>query len=485
MIEFKLGQWLPDVADLKNPGLEVCTNVIPGPGGYQPAPGLGDAVATVGASVLSAAMFERADGTRVTVCATAADLHVIIGGTVTPSGLTLALTAPVSFVRFGASIYATEENGGTWWLDDIETDTAFAAATWTTPRGKSLARVGDFLFMGNLKDTDSSDAPYRIRWSPFNNPQGNWATDIGLQSDAVDMPTDFGPVMAIAGWTFGLILQRYGVSRIQYTGGASVFAKDVVDKERGCAATRSVVAVGDRVYFLSDDGFCFSDGGPAQPISRGRMWTWFLNRVGQNYFNFVQGAADWTNRCVIWTVPDENGTIQGLLYYNWETDWWSFVEAQVDCLFASGRDGLTLEQVAAIYPNLDTMPVSLDDPSFRAKGRSVAAFKAGVLSQLAGEPLEALFTTGEFQIAPGARSFVSAVTPLITNADESTTVSLGGRDRQIDVITYSADTPMGPLGFAPVNFDARYFRVSIKIPPAAAWTDAYGFQIEATTSGAH
>lgn len=484
MNEYQFGPWLPDVTDFRNPGLEECFNVIPAPGGYQPAVGADTAIADVGATVLSAAMFERADGTRVTVCATAGDLHTVVGGTVVDSTLALTLTDFVAFARYGDAVYATEKNGGTWVLADIDVNTTFVAAANVIPSGRCMFRVDDFLMMGNLTDTDASDAPFRIRWSPYNNPGGDWETSVALQSDAVDMPSEFGPVIGGAGWSFGLILQRYGISRIDYRGGASVFAKEVVDKERGCVSSASVVTVGDRVYFLSDDGFFYSDGGPAQPISRGRVWVWFTQNVGQSFFEKVQGAVDWPNRCVVWSIPDEDGASSGLLYFNWETGWWSLVDVRPDCVFSSGRDGLTLEQVSAIYPDLDAMPVSLDSPAFKSRGRSVAAFIAGELVQLSGDTLAAHFATGEFQIEPGKRAFVSEVTPILTNAAETTTVQLTGRTRQTDTLVSTADVATGPIGFAPFNFDGRYFRVVVNVPAMTDWRDAYGFQMEAQVSGA-
>lgn len=482
-MEYQFGPWLPDVTDHKNPGLELCTNAIPGPGGYQPAAGTGAEVADIGAAALSARMFERRDGTRVVVCSSAGDLHVIVGGVVYDSSLTLALTAPVQFERYGDTIWATEKNGGTWVLSDIGSGTVFVAASNTIPSGQTASRIGDFLFIGNLTDTDASNSPYRIRWSPFNNPAGEWVTDIGTQSDYVDMPQEYGPVMGLTGWNFGLVLQRYGISRIQYTGGAAPFSKELVDRQRGCASTSSVVAVGDRVYFLSDDGFFFSDGGPAQSISRGRIWTWFLENVGQAYFENVKGSVDWSNRCVIWSIPGEDGTSLGLLYFNWETDNWSFVEQTVDCVFSSGKNGLSLEQVAALYPNLDTMTLSLDDVAFKSRGRAVAVFSSGSLTFLDGESLSAEFETGEFQVMPGRRSFISAVAPILTNADENTVVAIEGRDTQTTITTTTSEAAMGPLGYVPFNYDARYFKVRIRVPAGSSWSDAYGFQMTAKASG--
>lgn len=483
MIEFRFGAWLPDATDFKNPGLEVCKNAIPSPGGYRPALGFSPAQADVGASVLSARSFERKDGTRITVCATAGDLHVVIGGTVTDSSLGLALDMAPVFEQFGASLWATEKNGGTWVLDDIETDTAFVAASNTIPSARTLFRVGDFLFAGNLTDTDASDQPYRIRWSPYNNPAGEWETDIGTQSDAVDMPFEYGAVMGGSGWGFGVILQRSAISRISYTGGTSVFAKEIVDRQRGCSSSASIVPVGDRVYFLSDDGFFFTDGGPAQVISRGRIWQWFQENIGQTQLEMVKGAVDWPNRCAVWTLPNDDGVIFGRLYFNWETEQWSYVEGAVDCLFASGKEGLTLEQVAVLYPSLDAMTISLDSPLFRAQGRLMAAFSGGELVTVTGDALAAEMETGEFQVTPGKRCYVTEVLPLITNPDDSTVVELRGRVAQNQTYTQTGEVSTGPLGFAPFNFDARYYRVRTVVPAATSWTDAWGFQMEAAASG--
>lgn len=480
--EFRFGPWLPDVADHKNPGLEVCINAIPAPGGYMPAAGPGASKGDLGAAALSAYMFERADQTRVVCAATAGDLHTVINGTVADSTLTLTLTQPVRFERFGTTIYATNKSG-TWYLDDIETDTAFVAENWTIPYGLAMARIGDFLFMGNLTDTDASDQPYRIRWSPFNNPQGNWETSIALQSDAVDMPQHLGPVQAISGGTTGIIFQRNGISRIFYTGGASVFGKEIIDERRGCVAPFSVVKVGESSYFLSDDGFFVTEGTSARAISRGKVWQWFLANSDQTYNAQVHGAVDWPNRCVLWSVMDTSGGVKGFLFFNWETEAWGYIEQAADWALASGVAGTTLEQLASTYPDIDTMPISLDSPLFAARGRVLAGFFDGVLKEFTGATLAAQFGTGEFQPMPGRRVYVRAVTPLVTNDLENTTINLQGRNRQTGTLASSGDVAMGPLGFAPFSFDARYFRVNITVPAGAEWSDAYGFQLDMDVSG--
>lgn len=482
--EFPFGPWLPDQNDYKNPGLEVCTNMLPSPDGYQPARGFGEEIADLGAAALSARVFERADGTRVTVAASATDLHTIINGTVADSSLSLTLTAPVAFERFGQSIYATNKTGF-WYLDDIEADDTFAVVSGTVPAARTMARVSDFLVMGDLTDIDTSDAPYRVRWSQFNNPQGDWTDDIGVQAGAVDMPEHLGRVMAITGGTAGLVFQRNGLSRLFYTGGGTVFGKQIVDEARGCQSSRSVVQVGAVTYYLADDGFAVSDGAGSQTISSGRVWRWFLANAGQAYIGSVEGAVDWQNRCVAWTVPDNSGVFTGLLFYCWENQQWSYVELALDTLVATGQDGLSLEQVSALYPNLDTMPGSLDDAQFMPRQRFLGAFTGGSYATLGGETLAANFATGDFQPQPGFRVFARSVTPLIEVETGDMTVSLSGKATPSGGLSASPEVLLGPLGFAAFNFDARFARVRMTLPAGSSWSNAYGFQVDFSVTGQH
>jgi hypothetical protein len=481
---FAFGPWLPDQADYQNAGLEICENVLPGSEGYRPAKGPGGAVADVEAAVLSARMFERADGTRVVVAATASDLHVIINGTDTPSTLSLTLTSAPVFERFGATIYASSKQG-LWQLANIESSTTFVAMAVSCPFGASIARVGDFLVAGNLTDIGSTDAPYRVRWSGFNNPQVDWSANVGRQSGSVDMPENYGRVMALAGGTSGLVLQRNGISRLYYVGGATVFAKDVVDRERGCVAARSVVQVGGLTYFLADDGFFVTDGSTSRPISRRRVWQWWLDNSAQTYAGSVEGAVDWNARCIHWTIMGAGGAKTGLLTYNWETEWFSTLQIEADTLIATGQDGVTLETVAATYTNLDTMPVSLDSVEFLPRERMFGIFDGGEMKMLNGNTLRASWGTGDFQPAPGRRVYVRSVTPLMDGQDGSTYITLSGRGKQNGGQTQTT-TRMGPLGFAALNFDTRYLRVTISTAPDGAgdeWREAFGYEMDFDVAG--
>lgn len=485
--EFQFGEWLPDAPDYKSPGLEVCRNAIPSPNGFVPALAPEGRGISVSGVIIGSESFERSDGSQVIAVATTTDLHIVAGGIVTASTLSLSLSSlvdRVKFVRFGPSLYATTKNGGTWTLADIETDTAFVAASGSPPSANAMARVDEFLFMGDMVDIDASDAPYRLRWSQFNNPDGAWTTDKATQSGAWDMNPSQGKVMALSGGSFGLAFQKNGISRIDYTNGASPFFVDAFETNRGCAAGESVIRVGDKAYFLSYDGFFETDGSSVSPISRARIWEWFANEANQAFLHTVQGAVDWPNRCAVWTFSSNDaGTFDRQIYYNWETGGWGQAEVAVDRLVAAGRDGLSLEQVSVLYPDLDAMGISLDSPIFRARGRSLLSIVSGELCDMSGTFLAAEFGSGDAQPAIGKRTYLTSVTPLISCNDDNIKVSIGYKDKMSQSYFVTADVDTGSVGFAPFNHDSRYFRVHCKTVEGSGWSDAVGFQIEYSPSG--
>ncbi len=487
MTEVEFGPWLPEQTDYKNPGLEVALNCYPSPSGYQPIYSLDGTGATVSGDIIGARSFRRSTGTIVTCVATTSDLYVIVGGTATASSLSLSLTAGtdrVLFERFEAEVYAATKNGATWRLTDVDSDTSFASVS--IPEANAMARVGDFLVVGDVND--GTDYPYRIQWSPFNNPAGTWGSDIATQADFQPLDPQQGVMKAISGGTFGIVFQENGISRMTYRGDSSIFAFDLYEKNRGCIAPQSVARVGDTAYFLSYDGFFRTDGASVQSISRGRIWSWFLNNVNQSYLNDIHAAIDWEKRCVVWycVSPAAVGRMfDRRMYYNWETDNWSYVDESSSFGVETNRSSATtMDGLASTYPNLDTMGISLDSEVFRASGSTLGMFTGGELATATAASLAVTFQTGSFQPATGRRSFVRSVTPLLANNAEDTSVSVGYRDAMTKGFNTAPSVTIGPIGYAPLNVDGRYFRVGVTIPASRDWTDAFGFQVDHVRSGA-
>ncbi len=485
--EIKFGSWLPEQTDYKNPGLEVAKNCYPSPSGYQPIYSLSGTGASVSGSLVGARSFERSNGTLITCVATTSDLYVIVSGTANASSLSLSLTAGsdrVIFERFEDEVYATTKSGATWYLTDIDTDTTFSATA--APTANAMARVGDFLVLGDVDD--GTDYPYRVQWSPYNSPGGTWGSDIATQADFQPLDPQQGPLTAISGGTFGIVFQQDGISRMTYRGDRSIFGFSLFEKNRGCIAPQSVARVGDVAHFLSYDGFFRTDGASVQSISRGRIWEWFLSNVNQEYLQDIHAAIDWEKRCIVWycvAPTTDTLTFDRRMYYNWETENWTYVDETAGFGVTTNQGSATsLDALAATYPNLDTMGISLDSSVFRASGSTLGAFASGELSTETSTALAASFQSGSFQPATGRRTFVSGVAPLIENDSEDTSVTVGYRNGMTTGFNSAPTSTIGPIGYAATNVDGRYFRVSIDVPAGRDWADAYGFQVEHEAGGA-
>jgi hypothetical protein len=171
------------------------------------------------------------------------------------------------------------------------------------------------------------------------------------------------------------------------------------------------------------------------------------------------------------------------IVYQWETDSWSYIQAGCQWLLASRKAGLSLEQVAAIYANLDTMPVSLDSPEFQPQGNALAAFVDGHLSTYTGDTREAILEAGEMQPVTGRRTYVRGITPLVESQDQDVEVAVKWRNTMTQTQTQDPYEPIGSLGYAPVSRDARYFRVVHKMPAGSRWSDASGYQVDIEQGG--
>lgn len=487
--DIPFGQWLPDQPDYKNPGLTECCNVFPVGSAYEPIPGMVGTGVSVPGGAIGASRVVRPDGSMVMLVGTRSDLFAVSSGTVTASGLAFSITdenAFWTFIPFGRMVWAFCVGQVPHYIPDVTLGVTFLPHPGTAPKASVAGRVGDFVLAGNMEDIDTTVDACRVRWSRFNDPAGDWVDDIATQGGALSLPAQNGPVVAISSGESAVVLQKYGISRMDYTGGVSVFARKEISTGRGCVAPASVVQVAGVTYFLSDDGFYKTDGASIAPISSQRVFSWFLDHVDPVLIARTQGAVDWRSRCIVWsyTPADGDGSYSRQIVYSFEADRWSCAEFEVDWLFDTNIQGMTLEQVSAIYPDLDTMPISLDSGIFKSRGRNFSAIVGGDICDLSGPALEARFSTGEFQPDPGYRSCVNGVAVMAENEDGNCRVALGGRDSlKGEAVRWTSLAKEGPDGFAHPLLDSRYIRARVVIPAGADWRKASGIQGEYFRTG--
>jgi hypothetical protein len=480
--DIQFGEWLPSQPDFRNPGCVVADNVIPSPGGYRAFPAAVGSGDTVTGAVFGAEQFFDNSRNGFIVGGAGTRLFTYRSGTVTETaGYTLPATG-WDFCRFNDFLIAAETNNAPQYLTDIDTDDTFSALTGSPPTASCCATVGQFVILGNI-----SGSPSRIQWSAYNNPAGSWAASRLTQAGFADLDTELGPVQRIVGGRFGLVFQQRGIQRLSYVGPPTVWRADPVSKDRGTIAPFSVVNAGYKVYFLAQDGFYVTDGSSFEPIGGSRVNRWFFDAVDQDAISTVQGAVDWQNESVVWAYREKGETARNrLLIYSWAQNRWSTATVDTGWIVTSSLEGITLEDLDALYGTLESVPYSLDSDEWRGIAQRLNAFVTGTttseFNKFTGAPLEATFETGEFQPAPGRRVFVSGVTPVMDAEAWDAEAQLIMKDNR-NAETFSGKKAAGWDGSCPVRGEGKMMRVQLIKPAGTEWVDAQGVQIEYQMAG--
>ena len=246
-----------------------------------------------------------------------------------------------------------------------------------------------------------------------------------------------------------------------YVGPPKVWQLDIVSEDRGTTAPYSVVNVGYQTYFLSQDGFYVTNGSEFNAIGNDRINAFFFENVDQGQINQVQGSVDWENGAVVWAYREQGAgnDFTRLMIYSWRYDRWSTATVTTDWIVSSTIEGLSIDQLDAIYGDLDSIPVSLDSGLFRAGERRLAAFIQNPLAQseynvFNGDPLEATWQTGEFEPSPARRSFINEIYPVIEADQWDIMCAVAARDNQ-GVVQTSPLLPTGVSGFCPAEVEGQ------------------------------
>jgi hypothetical protein len=347
-------------------------------------------------------------------------------------------------------------------------------------KARFAAVVRDFVMLGQL-DRDQS----AVQWSGLNDITA-WQPGID-QSDIQSFP-DGGRVTGLVGGQYAIIFQETAIRRGTYVGPDLIFQFDAISTERGCAAPGSIASYQQLIFFLAADGFFLLAGGEVErPIGDQKVDAWFWANVNEAYLHRISAAIDSARKLYVVAFPSTNsstGAPDTLLIYNWTIDRWSRAEIGVDILCRMmNKLGQTMDSLDSIYPDLDTMPLSLD--SSLLSGSPLAGLGAfGFDNRMAffeGGNLAAEIDSIEAQIAPGSRTFVSAVRPLVDGG--TLAVQVGTRERTNDPIVWGSDVAQNAVGSCVVRSSGRYHRARVKIAAGSQWSHAQGIEVEAMPEG--
>lgn len=460
--------YLPD--QLPRGVLTVARNVLPAQDGYRPVRSLASISDPLPATFRGGGAFISTGGTTFLLAGTANGLERYSGGSWTDLLVGMSIPDRWRFTQFGDFVVAV--NGVDTKQVDLNTGSASDIAG--CPTGNGVAVVGDYVVI-----TQANGNKLLVQWSGFND-HTKWTAGVD-QSGFQPMLTG-GEIKGIAGGEYGVILQRFRLVRMERTGDADApFSFSEITPNFGCASGGSIAQAGRTVFFLSDRGFmALEDGQALKPVGNEKFDQSFRDSVSQEDYEKMWSAIDPKRSLVFWGVP---GTPGRIWVYNWVIDRASTIEIPFLGLFAGYESSLTLEQVSSLYPNMDTMPYSLDDPRFQGGDpRLYVVDRNSRIGALSGPNLEATMTMGWQALSDPLVSRVRSVTPM-SDATAGITITIDARQQMGGPLGLVAEGDMQDSGRVPIRARGKYMSITTTIAAGTRWTYAQGLDVDYDAGG--
>jgi hypothetical protein len=457
------GPYEPDKPEHLSKGLEVADNVYPSPDGYRPFRAFSAFTDALGESFQGGAAFVGSDGTVQLLAGTGTNLYAFDSSLAWTSLLGSLTANRWYFTQFNDHAIGTY--GGTPVDIDLLNGTA-AALSGSPPNADLCATVRDFVVLADGNTVSWSGFEDRTQWTAGTN-----------QSGSQDMLSG-GLVTGLTGGEYGLIFQRGQITRMSYVGVPIIWQFDRISENIGCISPGSLVSVGEMRFFLSDRGFMKTDGNGVTPIGAERIDRTFLSTYTQDDINnFMYAAADPKNHIVVWAMPGK------LWIYNWILDQWSTSTQDIRAVFVGFTAGVSLDDLDAIYPNLDTMGVSLDDPRFMGGLPMFIGVNASdEIGTFEGDNLLATFDPPNLELVTGREARISSVRP-ITDAIDGLTLAITKKARLGDTGTQTSFHTMQPSGDVDCRVAGRYVRPKVTIDAGADWSYFQGLDLYMLSGG--
>lgn len=485
------GDWLPDLDEM-NPvaHLRDAKGCIPGLKGYRPFPQVA-ASSSLDASIgrpYGVVMARDKDNAAHIYAANSNRLYEYeLPDTWTNRSKTGNYTAATSktrwrFTTFGDRLIATNGLDAPQYIDMSTAATQFADLPGSPGICKYTATYGEFVFLAALGSSGMA-----IKWSGIGNSE-NWTAGVGL-SDEQEL-ADGGNITGMLATKSALyVFQEDCVRRVLFTGGDEIFRIDKLFSDIGCIEPNSLVGLGQRCFFLAEDGWYMWDF-EGQPVAIGheRFDRWFLDNSERDYWYAMTCAIDPKNKMLVCGFPTVGATsdagVNSGLFFNYETGRASYLSGG-----AWGPVAL-LCQAAGLATSIDDLvgnldadySVSFDDPLYGGGGLYFAAMTGqGRLKAFTGSTIEATFELSPSALFDGQRASIEWAKPL-TDASDAT-VAAGAKVKPSDAITFQAQVSQQASGRCPQRgANGFYHAAKVVIPSGSDWTWATGVEFKPTAA---
>jgi len=457
----------PDLPEHGHGFLVSARNAYSGVLGYEPVRALSAVTADLGRTWKGGGAFEGPDGTITLVAGTNDGLYTLTSSAST-SKYAGSYSANWFFVQFGDNVICA--NGAAPLKYTLSTATG-ALLGGSPPTTQYCAVVRDFVVLaGNSSNVN------RVYWSAINNAEG-WTAGTD-QSDVQDLP-DGGAITGLAGGEFGLVFQESAITAMEYVGSPVIFQLRKVSNSIGALCHGGIAQHGRQTFFYSRRGFYKFVDGEVAPIGRNKVDRTFRTTYSTSeIINNLRCTIDPERSLVIWSMPDR------LWVYNFENDMWSDILVPGIVGISTGSTAsLTLEDIAAIYPAIEDVTPTLDDPYWRGGDPMLLIAKSDniLYSFGASTNLEAKFRLPQLEMFPGRTAHVRG-SRIIGNAT-SAIVSIDARENMGASPTNTVSMDFRDNGEVPIRASGRYIQPEVTLASGATWSSIQGLDLEAGPGG--
>lgn len=495
-------EYRPDVNDYQGQHTQVLSGVLPRGDGWGPVANLQAYSQALPGTCRGYFFGRKTDGSIVVFAATSTRLYKLDNSSLAWTDVSqggLAYTAIPStdqwqFVQFGDTIIAVQANVNPQAFV-LSTDSAFSDLGGTPPQAKFVAVVGRFLVL-----TGITGNARRVQWSDLDGIT-TWTAGVGF-SNSVDLP-DGGVCRGVAGGEFGLVFQESVIRQLTYVPGAKpAFQMERATEDRGLIGGYSVCKAGDKVFFVSQEGFYeYAAGVGIVPIGKERVDRSFQADLDYSYLNLLIGAPDPLGTRVFWaykSVRSSSTTLfDTIIAYDYGLERWSPpIAVSGEYMASIIKPGLTLDSLdsygvsgttttgsptglllavtspttGAAVASLDALPFSLDSVQSALISKLSAFTSTHCLGFFDGANLEATLETPEQALDSYVR-----VRGFYPRTDASTCYGyVKSRFNAQASPVKSPETNLDIYGNCSQNVATKLVRAGVRIPAGTSWTYCMG-----------
>jgi hypothetical protein len=472
----KLGSYAPDLPEFGHGELVTARNCYATAMGYAPVKALASVTAAMAEAWSGAGAFTAYDGTKVLLAGTAAHLYALTSTTATIKA-TIASGAPWYFAQFGNFVVGVY--GGA--PEKYTITTGVAAALGGSPPNASMAAiVRDQVFLAG-----DSAALATVTWSALNDAEG-WTIGTN-QCDNQQIP-DGGPITGLAGGEYGLVFQSAAINIFEYVGSPLIYTRRKISDGIGALSQGVIAQSGKRVFFLDRSGFYQFLDGQITPIGKRVTKDGVTELVDRTFFDTYSVAqikaqchatVDPARQLVVWSMPDR------LWLYHWGNGKWSDIYVPGIVGVAQGQTGaITLEDIAVLYPSIENVPVSFDDPLWRGGDPMIlVALDDYTLANFGGSTnLEAQFRLPKLEAFKNAGAYIRNAR-VATDAASGVTLQIDTSQTLGGAQTSTVSTDIRDNGDLPIRCHGRYAQPQITVSEATDWSYIEALDLDATRGG--